>query len=78
MKPFPDQMAKLPINLLENLGQAITSLDLDQIQAAIDDVNSINPLLASRIKKLANEFDYDQLSKLIAETRSENTEKGDQ
>jgi len=71
-------MAKLPINLLENLGQAITSLDLDQIQAAIDDVNSINPLLASRIKKLANEFDYDQLSKLIAETRSENTEKGDQ
>jgi CheY-like chemotaxis protein len=65
----PANLAALPQDLLSNLAQAATRLDMAMITSLIDEIRSHNTGLADGLALLADEFRYDEISTLIQEAR---------
>ncbi|MEW6491278.1 MAG: AAA family ATPase [Cyanobacteriota bacterium] len=64
-------LTALPTELLVNLQQAISNLDLEQIQTVIGQIREINRPLASAIEGDIKKFQYEQLLDLISLLRDE-------
>jgi PAS domain S-box-containing protein len=64
-------LAALSSDLLINLQQAISNLDLEQIQTVISQIQEINRPLASAIEASVKKFQYEQLLDLITPLRDE-------
>ncbi len=64
-------LAELSSDLLINLQQAISNLDLEQIQTVISQIQEINRPLASAIEASVKKFQYEQLLDLITPLRDE-------
>ena len=54
-------VCELPCELIANLQQAISNLDLEMMQTAIAQISEINPVLASAIATSIKNFEYEQL-----------------
>jgi CheY-like chemotaxis protein len=54
----PDMLTALPVELRQQLYNAIESLDSEQIEAVIAQVASLNPTLSEQLQRLANNYDY--------------------
>jgi hypothetical protein len=65
----PTNLAALPQDLLSNLAQAATRLDMAMITSLIDEIRAHNTGLADGLASLADEFRYDEISTLIQEAR---------
>jgi len=65
----PTNLVALPQDLLSNLAQAATRLDMAMITSLIDEIRSHNTGLADGLALLADEFRYDEISTLIQEAR---------
>jgi Amt family ammonium transporter len=65
----PQTLAKLPNDLLEQLFQAATMLDIEETQALIEQVSKQNQFLADNMLKLVDEFKYDELQALIKQAQ---------
>jgi hypothetical protein len=57
--------AELPTELLTNLKQAAIRIDMDRIDTLIDEIRSLNTVLAERLTMLASDFKYDEILDLI-------------
>ncbi|MEG4284811.1 hypothetical protein QUB68_16915 [Microcoleus sp. A006_D1] len=57
--------SELPPELVANLQQAISNLDLEQMQIAIGQIREINQPLARAIATCIKNFQYEQLLNLI-------------
>ena len=66
---MPTNLAALPPDLLSNLAQAATRLDMAMITSLIDEIRAHNIGLADGLASLADEFRYDEISTLIQEAR---------
>jgi PAS domain S-box-containing protein len=58
-------LAALPISLIAALDEAVTTADLDQVLAIIDDIEGIDSSLARRLRRLAEAFRYQDLLDLL-------------
>jgi PAS domain S-box-containing protein len=54
----PDMLTALPVELRQQLYNAIESLDSEQIEAVIAQVASLNATLSEQLQRLANNYDY--------------------
>lgn len=61
----PSAFAELPTELLNNLKQAAIRIDMDRIDTLIDEMRSLNTVLAERLAMLADDFKYDDILDLI-------------
>ena len=61
----PEALAELPDDLLVELKQAVTDLDVDLIQAIIKGIREVNASVADGLADLAKDFQYDKLLALI-------------
>jgi hypothetical protein len=61
----------LPPELVANLQQAISNLDLEQMQTVISQIREINQPLARTIAARIKNFQYEQLLNLIHTLRDE-------
>jgi signal transduction histidine kinase/CheY-like chemotaxis protein len=66
----PAQLAVLPAELREALKEALLSLDENRIQAAIEQVGSVDRTLSHSLSSLAEYFDYPAILKALDETGS--------
>ena len=57
--------ATLPTELLTHLKQAAIRIDMDRIDNLIDEIRSLNAVLAERLATLASDFKYDEILTLI-------------
>lgn len=57
--------ASLPAALRENLHQALERLDCEQITRLLDEVRKTEPALGAALAKLARQFDYTSMLRLI-------------
>jgi len=68
-----EALAALPAQWITGLEQAILNIDLDQTADLIEQIRTREALLADRLKKYIDEFEYEELLKLIQpERRSRN------
>ena len=65
----PTNLVALPQDLLSNLAQAATRLDMAMITSLIDEIRVHSTGLADGLSSLADEFRYDEISTLIQEAR---------
>jgi CheY-like chemotaxis protein len=61
----PAALAALPISLTAALDEAVTTADLDQVLAIIDEIESIDATLARQLRRLADAFRYQDLLDLL-------------
>jgi CheY-like chemotaxis protein len=66
-----EALAALPHNVLENLEHATLDSDVNLIRQIIHDVRSHDAALADALARLAHEFNYDTILKLIQEAKAE-------
>lgn len=65
----PQTLAKLSNNLLEQLLQAATMLDIEETQYLIEQVAKQSKFLADNLLKLTDEFKYDELQAFIKQAQ---------
>ncbi len=58
-------LVALPLSLIAALREAVTTADLDQVLAIIDDIEEIDSSLARRLRRLAEAFRYQDLLDLL-------------
>ena len=61
----PESLAALPRDLIHPMREAVTSADLDQLLAKIQDVEASNPGMARGLCRLAERFEYQKLLDLF-------------
>jgi len=67
----PAALAALPSDLVTNLHQAISELDVELMQSYIAQIRKLNAPLANALATLANKFQYEQLLKLTQPSAEE-------
>ncbi|HEY9730209.1 MAG TPA: response regulator, partial [Chroococcales cyanobacterium] len=67
----PAALAALPSDLVRNLHQAISELDVELMQSYIAQISKLNAPLANALAALANKFQYEQLLKLTQPSADE-------
>jgi CheY-like chemotaxis protein len=67
----PAALAALPSDLVANLHQAISELDVELMQSYIAQIGKLNAPLANALAALANKFQYEQLLKLTQPSADE-------
>jgi len=65
----PDALAALPNDVLMQLEQATDRSDVQLVLNIIEEIRSYNSALADALAHLANEFDYDEILRLIQEAK---------
>jgi PAS domain S-box-containing protein len=63
-------LASLPANCLEELRQAIITLDMDRIMSLLDRIRDQESVLADALASLAHNYEYERLSLLVQEALS--------
>lgn len=58
-------LAILPTELLDNLKEAATCLDMDKVERIIEEIRTHNSTLADGLATLSSEFKYDEILNLI-------------
>ncbi len=58
-------LAILPTELLDNLKEAATCLDMDKVERIIEEIRTYNSTLADGLATLSSEFKYDEILNLI-------------
>ncbi|MDM8568232.1 ABC transporter substrate binding protein [Thiotrichales bacterium HSG1] len=66
----PHTLSQLPNELLEQLLQAATMLDMEETQALIEQVAKQSKFLADKLLQLVGEFEYDELQSLIKQAQT--------
>jgi hypothetical protein len=61
----PSVAIAVPWELLTNLQQAATRIDMDKIDKLIDEIRSHNTVIADKLAMLAADFKYDEILALI-------------
>jgi CheY-like chemotaxis protein len=67
----PAALAALPFDLVINLHQAISELDVELMQSYIAQIGKLNAPLSNALAALANKFQYEQLLKLTQPSADE-------
>jgi len=62
--------AVIPDALIDRLQQAIMTTDISAIKGVIDEMRDIAPALAEKLAKLAYDFEYDQIARLLQSNSS--------
>ena len=65
----PEALAVLPSDLLMKLEQATDRGDIQLIFSIIDEIRAHAAAVADALARLANEFDYDRILRLIQEAK---------
>jgi len=65
----PDNLAKLPAELLARFEEATDLNDPDQIESLINEIRLHHPNLANQLMELADIFDYDAILELIRQAQ---------
>ena len=63
---IPTALATIPVDLVSDFHQALLELDVEMIKTSIAQICSLNEPLGDAIAALANNFQYEQLLKLIS------------
>jgi CheY-like chemotaxis protein len=58
-------LAGLPHNLIDPMREAVSTADFDQLLARIQDVEALHPRIAPALRRLAENFQYQQLMDLF-------------
>ena len=69
----PDAFTSLPPDVLTNLEQATERSDVQLVLNIIEEIRVYDSALADALAHLANEFDYDEILRLIQETKEHET-----
>jgi PAS domain S-box-containing protein len=70
----PEQLVKIPSDLIKELHFAVIGLDPERIQELTKKIKDLNQTVGGALQKLANKLDYDRLLQLLDEY--EKNEKG--
>jgi len=62
---MPEDIAAIPVELLETLEEAIEIVDMEMMNAVIAQIRAYNFPLADALLQLMNNFDYDEILALI-------------
>jgi hypothetical protein len=65
----PEQLAKLPSDLINQLHDAVQEGEKDRLDQLIQRVEQYDKQAAGRLKELAENYEYDALTHLLAETK---------
>ena len=63
--PSPEAMAIFPPDLLEQMRKATSNADLEILMDLIEQAKDYSPTIATHFYDLANEFEYDQLLRIL-------------
>jgi len=63
-------LKKLPVNMLDNMLDAITKADMDSLLEVINSIDPINSKLIKYLKYLAGNYDYNKIQVLIQKAES--------
>jgi hypothetical protein len=66
---MPEALAALPDDVVANLEHATLDSDVKLINQVIHEIHNHNAALADALARLAHEFDYDTILKLIQEAK---------
>ena len=58
-------LKKLPVNMLDNMLDAITKADMDSLLEVINSIDPVNSKLIKYLKYLAGNYDYNKIQQLI-------------
>jgi CheY-like chemotaxis protein len=61
----PESMAIIPQEIIDQMGVATTNARFEELVALIDKVSAFSPQTASKLRNLANDYQYDFLLKLF-------------
>jgi chemotaxis family two-component system sensor kinase Cph1 len=61
----PESLAGCPPELLQAMREAVITADLDQLLARIEEVETRDPRIAQGLRRLAEQFEYQQLLDLF-------------
>ena len=61
----PDQVAGLPEALLDELRKVTSSADMDRLNELIDQIGQHDPAVAEGLRKLADQFEYEALLRVL-------------
>jgi hypothetical protein len=65
----PTVLTALPPNVITNLEHAVSRSDMELINALIDEIRYYNATVADALAYLANEFNYDEILRIIQKAK---------
>jgi len=68
---LPSQLATLPPDIVTNLERAALQSDVELINSLIDEIRTHDATLADVLTRLAHEFNYDEILRVIQEAKEE-------
>ncbi|MEZ4620075.1 MAG: hypothetical protein R2867_31860 [Caldilineaceae bacterium] len=60
-----------PVALLTMLDQAVATVDIEVLEATIDQIRAVNRALADDLSQIARTFDYARLEQLLEKNQRE-------
>lgn len=66
---WSDRIAVLPVNLKQDMSNALLKADMDAIESVIIQIKEQDSALAAKLKEWAHDFEYEKIISMIANTK---------